>query len=168
MESRLTPATRRSRRAGWILILALLLLIALTVTVWAAWGAALRDGLGAARAASLTATPTRTPRPVTPAPTVPLVQPAIVAFTSTPSPAAPTATPVPQVTPAALPPYLERIVARYGMDPSRRFVVVDKDLQRMTIWDPAAPAGFNGKPLREFAVSTGDESAGIAPRPGTA
>jgi lipoprotein-anchoring transpeptidase ErfK/SrfK len=39
------------------------------------------------------------------------------------------------------------------MDPSRRFIVVDPNIQRMTIWEP-------GKAVRELPISTGDEGQG--------
>jgi lipoprotein-anchoring transpeptidase ErfK/SrfK len=100
----------------------------------------------------LTATPTKTPRPVTPQTGLVLVELTIVAPTSTPVPS-PTMAPTAPPSTGALTPYLAQIVASYGMDTNRRFIVVDPDLQRMTIWDP-------GQPVRELPVSTGDESRG--------
>ncbi len=142
--------TRRTGRAGLILLLIPLLLVGLTVTVWAAWGAA----RGPALQAGATATPTRTPRPMTAIPTRAMIAPAIIAFTPTP-------TPIPQAEAAAsagqpvatLTPYLAQVVAQYGMDPARRFIVVDPNRQRMTIWEP-------GQPIRELLISTGDETRG--------
>ena len=146
---------RKSSRAVVILLGIALVLFALSATVWAAWGNARLSGLGAAIEARLTATPTRTPRPVTLTPRRGSVEPAIVAFTATPIPTAvATATPAPPRPPsAALSPYLAQIVAQYGMDPSRRFIVVDPNVQRMTIWEP-------DKAARELPISTGDEEQG--------
>ena len=121
------------------------MLFALSATVWAAWGNARRSSLGAAIEARLTPTPTRTPRPVTLTPRRGSVEPAIVAFTATPAPPRPAS--------AVLSPYLGKIVTEYGMDPSRRFIVVDPNTQRMTIWEP-------GKAARELPISTGDEDQG--------
>jgi lipoprotein-anchoring transpeptidase ErfK/SrfK len=149
---------RKTRRAGLVLSLALFLLIALTATVWAAWGAPLRSGWLTALAGA-TATPTRTPRPVTPPPT--LIPMATAAPTSTAAPTqrpSPSPSPALGVTPQPLPPFLAEVAAHYGMDPSRRFVVVDQDNQRMYIWDP-------GRPLREMKVSTGDEAIGYPTPP---
>jgi hypothetical protein len=142
-------------RAIAIFLSIALVLLALTATVWAAWGSARLGSLGAAIEARLTATPTRTPRPATLTPRRGSVEPSIVAFTATPIPtAAATATPVPaEPSPAALSPYLGQIVSQYGMDPSRRFIVVDPNTQRMTIWEP-------GKAVRELPISTGDEDQG--------
>ncbi|PKO22544.1 MAG: hypothetical protein CVU38_08935 [Chloroflexi bacterium HGW-Chloroflexi-1] len=154
----MTALTRRPGRAGVALVLALIVLVVLTATVWAAWGAPWRGGLGALLEAHLTATPTRTPRPVTATPTLLSLDLAIVMPTATPPPPAPTA--APQAASAApaqaddlLPAHLAAVVERYGMDPARRFVVVDLDAQTMTVWDP-------GQPLREMPVSTGDETRG--------
>ncbi len=146
---------RKSSRAVVILLGIALVLFALSATVWAAWGNARRSGLGTAIEARLTPTPTRTPRPVTLTPRRGSVEPAIVAFTATPVPTAvATATPAPpKPSSAALSPYLAPIVAQYGMDPSRRFIVVDPNIQRMTIWEP-------GKAVRELPISTGDEDQG--------
>ena len=100
----------------------------------------------------LTATPTKTPRPTTPEPGLVPVDLIIVAPTATPAPT-PLPTSQPDTESDAMPAYLAKVVARYGMDVGRRFVVVDPDRQLMTIWDP-------GKPLREMPVSTGDETRG--------
>ncbi len=54
-----------------------------------------------------------------------------------------------------MPEYLAEIVAQYGMDPARRFIVVDQDHQKMTIWDPGSP-----QPVRELPVSTADVAQG--------
>jgi hypothetical protein len=151
---------RASRRTPIILILALLILVGLAGTVWAAWGAG-RDarwnplgGLLAAAGAEATATPTRTPRPETPEPTFAPVDLAIA--TVAPQPTA-IATPAPAATagPTVEPllPHMIKVAERYGMDMSRRFVVVDLASQTMTVWDP-------GKPARIMPVSTGDESRG--------
>jgi hypothetical protein len=50
-------------------------------------------------------------------------------------------------------PQLVRVVERYGMDMSRRFIMVDLASQTMIVWDP-------GQPTRIMPVSTGDESRG--------
>jgi lipoprotein-anchoring transpeptidase ErfK/SrfK len=50
-------------------------------------------------------------------------------------------------------PYLIDVVKRYGMDMTRRFIVVDLASQTMTVWDP----GFR---TRIIPVSTGDETRG--------
>lgn len=144
--------TRKTGRAGLFLLLVLILFIGLTATVWAAWGATWRSGWGAALQARLTATPTRTPRPVVTTPRREPVGPTPAIPTPAPSP---TPVPPPQSTPVAagLTPYLAEIVAQYGMDPARRFIVVDPNRQRMTIWEP-------GQPIRELPISTGDETRG--------
>ena len=171
MKSKLTDLTylnhrmQRTRHVGVIVILIIVLLAALTVTVWAAWGAAHSGGLSAILEARLTATPTRTPRPVTPRPTQIPVDLVIVAPTATPTPdvqlsggaVAPVAAAA--VTPEPLPAYLKRVVAEYGMDPARRFIVVDPGTQLMTIWDPAS-AATGGQSVRQMPVSTGDETRG--------
>jgi lipoprotein-anchoring transpeptidase ErfK/SrfK len=146
---------RKPSRAVMILLSIGLVLFALSATVWAAWGSARLSGLGTAIEARLTATPTRTPRPLTPTPRRGSVEPAIVAFTATPIPTAVTiATPAPPKPPTAtITPYLAQIVAQYGMDPARRFIVVDPNVQRMTIWEP-------GQSARELLISTGDEDQG--------
>jgi lipoprotein-anchoring transpeptidase ErfK/SrfK len=135
-------------------------LLLLTVTVWAAWTTSGHPGgfgLGSwaeSLRANLTATPTPTPRPVTPEPTQIAVDLMIVAPGSTPTAVAlPTATPEPVTTAEPMPESLAAVVKRYGIDPSRRFIVVDAATQQMTIWEP-------GLPLREVPVSTGDESRG--------
>lgn len=150
---------RPSGRVGIILILTLILLTTLAATVWSAWGTPLRAGLVAALNARLTATPTKTPRPLTATPTpIPVELPA-VAFTATPLPPQSEAgvgsafsDPAEPAAPA-MSPYLAGIVAHYGMDPTRRFIVVDPDRQRMTIWEP-------GQPVRELPISTGDPTRG--------
>jgi lipoprotein-anchoring transpeptidase ErfK/SrfK len=146
---------RKPSRAVMIFLSIVLALFALSATVWAAWGNARRGSLGTAIEARLTATPTRTPRPVTLTPRRGSGEPAIVAFTATPIPTAvATATPAPpRPTSVMLSPYLGKIVTEYGMDPSRRFIVVDPNTQRMTIWEP-------GKAARELLISTGDEDQG--------
>lgn len=145
----------RSGRVGLVVVLTLVTLIVLSVTAWA-WSLPLQRGLAAALTAQLTATPTRTPRPLTPAPTLMPLDLVVVAFTPTPSPAvAITAAPTCAVTPESMPEYLAKIVGQYGMDPARRFIVVDQDRQKMTIWDPGAPL-----PVRELPVSTADEAQG--------
>ena len=147
------------RGAPVVVVVALALLLLLTVTVWAAWGTGaytrvLRlSNLGGTFQASLTATPTKTPRPVTPEPTQAPVDLMIVTPGPTAAPPLPTATPEPATTPKPMPDRLAEVVGQYGIDPSRRFVVVDTATQQMFIWDP-------GKPAREIPVSTGDESRG--------
>lgn len=147
--------TRKTGRAGLILLLVLAVLAGLTVTVWATWGSAWRGSLRAAGEARLTATPTRTPRPVTRTPKRGPIEPVILAFTATPVPtSAPTAEPTAQKPkPDALPPYLAQVVAQYGMNPARRFIIIDPNSQRMTVWEP-------GQPTRELPISTGDEEQG--------
>jgi hypothetical protein len=149
------PITRKTGRAGLILLLVLALLAGLTVTVWAAWGGAWRGSLVAAVEARLTATPTRTPRPATLTPKPGPIEPVIRAWTPTPAPtASPTASPQsPKPKADVLTPYLAEVVAKYGMNPARRFIVVDPNNQRMTIWEP-------GHALRELPISTGDEDQG--------
>jgi hypothetical protein len=154
----LTIIVQKTRRVGLALVLACVLLTVLSATVWAAWGPLLRRELTSGLLALHTATPTRTPRPATPPPTQSVVALVIPTFTPT---AAPSPTPLPAVTPPPLavapaqplPDDLAAIVARYGMDPSRRFIVVDQDRQRMIIWEP-------GQPVRELMVSTGDPAIG--------
>ena len=147
------------RGAGLVVVVALALLLLLTVTVWAAWGTGayarvlhLGNWSGTLQA-SLTATPTKTPRPVTPGPTQVPVELVIV----TPEPMAatpvPAATPESAATPDPIPAGLAEVVRQFGIDPSRRFIVVDTATQQMTVWDP-------GQPTREIPVSTGDESRG--------
>lgn len=147
------PFNAIGKRAGLVLGLVFLLLVALTATVWAAWGATFRLSLGAALQASLTATPTRTPRPETPTAALAPVELVIVALTATPTPTtAPTAR-VATATPQPMPPLLAAVVAEYEIDPARRFVVVDVDTQQMYAWNP-------GEPVREMPVSTGDTTRG--------
>ena len=146
---------RGSRRTLTILILAAIILVALAGTVWAAWGAAWPrwNGVLGSLSVEATATPTRTPRPVTPTPTSRPVDLTILIPTAT---AQPTAAPVPaaaQPTVEPLMPHLVRVAEGYGMDMSRRFVVVDLASQTMIAWDP-------GQPARIMPVSTGDESRG--------
>jgi lipoprotein-anchoring transpeptidase ErfK/SrfK len=103
---------------------------------------------------SHTPTPTKTPHPGTPAPVVTLIEPSILPHTPTPRPTfAPTTEPTGQAQAGGLTPFLVGVVAQYGMDPARRFIVVDPDRQLMIIWDP-------GHPVRELPVSTGDEARG--------
>jgi lipoprotein-anchoring transpeptidase ErfK/SrfK len=52
-----------------------------------------------------------------------------------------------------MPAGLAEVVSRFGIDSSRRFIVVDTATQQMMIWDP-------GSPVREIPISTGDESRG--------
>ncbi len=136
-------------------MLAAIILIALAGTVWAAWGAAWPrwNSILSALVVDATATPTRTPRPETSTPTPATVDLAIVIPTAT---AQPTVAPAPAAArPTAEPlmPHLVRVAERYGMDMSRRFVVVDLDSQTMIAWNP-------GQPTRIMPVSTGDESRG--------
>jgi lipoprotein-anchoring transpeptidase ErfK/SrfK len=147
---------RTSRRSLIILTLAAIILVALAGVVWAASGAASLPwrGLLSLSATEATATPTRTPRPETVTPPTATVDLAIVLPTATPQPtatAAPTA--APPATAEPLTPYLIEVVKRYGMDMSRRFVVVDLASQTLTVWDP-------GQRPRIMPVSTGDETRG--------
>jgi lipoprotein-anchoring transpeptidase ErfK/SrfK len=145
------------RGAGLLVVVVVALLLLLTATVWAAWGSGayarvFLGGWAGTLQANLTATPTKTPRPVTPESTPFPVELALV----TPEPTAtprPTATPAPVETPEVMSAGLAEIVEQYGIDPGRRFIVVNTATQQMTIWDP-------GKPVREIPVSTGDESRG--------
>lgn len=140
------------KRAGVVLLIVLVLLVGLTASVWAAWGASFRHTLFSELQASLTATPTKTPRPETPQPQQMPVELVILAPTATPTP---TAKPVPATppTPVAMPPLLTQAVEDYGIDPTRRFVVVDVSDQMMYVWDPGAS-------IREMPVSTGDTTRG--------
>ena len=141
------------------MLLALILLVTLAASACTAWGAPLRAGLAAALNAGLTATPTKTPRPLTATPTPIPVELPVVALTPTPLPPQSGARAETglsghaEPTPPAMSPYLAEIAAHYGMDPTRRFIVVDPDRQRMTIWDPA-------QPVRELPISTGDPTRG--------
>jgi lipoprotein-anchoring transpeptidase ErfK/SrfK len=150
----MTPSllSATGKRAGLMLLLVIILLVGLTASVWAAWGAGFRHTLLSEIRASLTATPTKTPRPETPAPASAPVELVIVAPTATP---ALTATPVPATppTPATMPSLLVQVVQDYGIDADRRFVVVDVSDQKMYVWDPGAP-------VREMPVSTGDTTRG--------
>jgi lipoprotein-anchoring transpeptidase ErfK/SrfK len=147
------------RGASLLVVVVVALLLLLTVTVWAAWGTGayarvfrLGDWAGTLQA-NLTATPTKTPRPVTPEPTpIPVDLALVVPVVATATPL-PTATPAPVTTPEAMPAGLAEIVEQYGIDPERRFIVVNTATQQMTVWDP-------GNPTREIPVSTGDESRG--------
>lgn len=155
MTSHNRDIARGSRRTLMVLILAAIILVALAGTVWAAWGAAWPrwSGVLSSFLVEATATPTRTPRPETPTPTPRPVDLTILMPTAT---AQPTAAPVPvaaQPTAEPLMPHLVRVAERYGMDMSRRFVVVDLASQTMIAWDP-------GHPARIMPVSTGDESRG--------
>ena len=71
MKSKHPDLSRATRRTPLVLILALVMLVVLAGTVWAAWGAArsLPVGLSAWLDVDATATATRTPRPVTITPT---------------------------------------------------------------------------------------------------
>jgi lipoprotein-anchoring transpeptidase ErfK/SrfK len=140
-----------------VLALALLMVILLAGTVWAAWGglrAPLQGGLFAfLDAVEATVTPTRTPRPLIATPVPAAVDLTIVFPTATPLPTvAPTAAPPPDDA-DTLPGWLAEVVASYGMDPDRRFIVIDLASQQMFVWQP-------GEPLRVMPVSTGDESRG--------
>ena len=160
MKSKHPDLSRATRRTPLVLTLAVVLLVLLAGTVWAAWGAArsLPVGLSAWLDVDATATPTRTPRPVTVTPTPIPLELAILAPTATPLPPAPA--PQPEVTPAPMPEWLAEVVQQYGMDTARRFVVIDLKTQTMFVWDPAAEA-----PLRELPVSTGDETRGYRTPP---
>ena len=163
MKSKHPDLSRATRRTPLVLVLAMVLLIVLAGTVWAAWGAtrSLPAGLSAWLDVDATVTPTRTPRPVTVTPTPAPVDLAILAPTATPLPAPTAPAPPPQVTPASLPDWLVEIVRQYGMDAARRFIVIDLKTQTMLVWDPEAQE----KPLRELPVSTGDESRGYRTPP---
>jgi len=154
MKSKLVNVTHKTRRVSLVLILALLLTVTLSATVWAAWGAA-RRGLVSQFRLDATATPTRTPRPALSTPTPTAIVPVIVPFTPTPTP-----TPLAVVTPEPLPDALAQVVARYGIDPTRRFVVIDLATQTMTLWDPTHSPAMDGETLRTLPVSTGDETRG--------
>lgn len=145
-----------SRRTPMVLILAAIILIALAGVVWAASGAVVRSwrGLFYLPVAGATATPTRTPRPETVTPPIATVDLAIVLPTATPRPSAvPAVTSAPPATAEPLTPYLIEVVKRYGMDMSRRFIVIDLASQTMTVWDPSHRT-------RHMPVSTGDETQG--------
>jgi lipoprotein-anchoring transpeptidase ErfK/SrfK len=160
MKSKHPDLTRATRRTPLVLILAVVLLIVLAGTVWAAWGAArsLPTGLSAWLDVAATVTPTRTPRPVTVTPPPISLELAILAPAATATLPAPAAQP--EVTPAPMPDWVAEAVLQYGMDPTRRFIVIDPKTQQMVVWDPAAEA-----PLRELPVSTGDESRGYRTPP---
>jgi lipoprotein-anchoring transpeptidase ErfK/SrfK len=147
---------RTSRRTLLILILAAAIVTALAGAAWAASGTVtLRwSSLLSLSSADATATPTRTPRPETVTPPLVPVELAIVLVTATSEPTVRVATPAPPVaTPEPLTSYLIDVVRRYGMDMTRRFIVVDLASQTMTLWDP-------GHPTRIIPVSTGDETRG--------
>jgi len=145
-----------------VLILAFVLLVVLAGTVWAAWGAtrSLPSGVSAWLNVDTTATPTRTPRPVTITPTPIPLELAILASTATLTPVVPAPVSQPEVTPAPMPDWMTAAVQQYGMDPTRRFIVIDLKTQTMFVWDPGAE-----EPLRELSVSTGDESRGYRTLP---
>jgi hypothetical protein len=148
-----SESPRNSKKPGRIVSLPVIVLAVLaTLALGARPGLA---SLGGARPAGATATPTRTPRPSTPAARVSLADPKIVApgATSTPT-ATPAPAPAAEANSTALSPFLQAVVARYQMDAARRFIVVDTDRQRMLIWDP-------GRPIRDIPVSTGDEARGF-------
>jgi hypothetical protein len=148
---------RTSRRTPIILLLAAVMVIALAGVVFAATGTVVLRwrGILPAAAAGATATPTRTPRPETATPAPSAINLEIVLPTATLQPtSAPSTAPAAAVaTPEPLTPYLIDVVKRYGMDMSRRFIVVDLASQTMTVWEP-------GQPTRIMPVSTGDESRG--------
>lgn len=154
MTSKHSRISHASWRTPFVLGLALILVIGLAGTVWAAWGATwpLRTGVLAFLQVDATATPTRTPRPVTVTPTPVPIDLVIVAPTATPD-AVSIATPDLKATPEPLPEWLVAVVQRYGMDPNRRFIAVDLATQQMIVREP-------GQPLRELPVSTGDETRG--------
>lgn len=154
MKLKLVNVTHKTRRVSLVLILALLLTVTLSATVWAAWGAAHR-GLVNQLMLDATATPTRTPRPALSTSTPTAIVPVIVPFTPTPTP-----TPVAVVTPEPLPDALAQVVVRYGIDSARRFVVIDLATQTMTLWDPTGSPAMGGETLRTLPVSTGDETRG--------
>lgn len=160
MKSNHADFSRVTRRTPLVLVLAVILLILLAGTVWAAWGAtrSLPTGLSAWLNVDATATPTRTPRPVTVTPTPVPLDLAILAPTPTPVPPAPL--PSPEVTPGPMPEWVAEVVRQYGMDPARRFIVIDPNTQKLVVWDAAAET-----PLRELPVSTGDESRGYRTPP---
>ncbi len=155
---------RASRRTPIILILALVIVATLAGTVWAAFGAVRGGGRGApwnplaglvaAASPDATATPTRTPRPETPAATLAPIDLAIATVAATATATA-TPPPAPTLAPTVEPllPHMINVAERYGMDMTRRFVVVDLASQTMAVWDPPRPA-------RIMPVSTGDESRG--------
>lgn len=155
MTSHNRQVARGSRRTLIILILAAIILVALAGTVWAAWGAAWPrwNGILSSLMVEATATPTRTPRPETPTPTAQPVDLTIIIPTATVQPTSMPAPTAARPTAEPLMPHLVRVAERYGMDMSRRFVVVDLASQTMVAWDP-------GQPTRIMPVSTGDESRG--------
>jgi lipoprotein-anchoring transpeptidase ErfK/SrfK len=106
-------------------------------------------GLAASVYANRTPTPTKTPRPETRVPGLIPIQLTIVPFTATP---AATVTPA-AATPAAPPGELAEVARQYGIDPARRFIVIDPDHQLMSVWDPA-------QGVRRMPVSTGDTNSG--------
>jgi lipoprotein-anchoring transpeptidase ErfK/SrfK len=158
----------KTNRAGVVLILAGFLLIGLTVTAWATWGNSLNGSLNPMLETRLTPTPTRTPRPITLKPTRIPLSLGIIAPTATPEPAHEARAPITDLAVISqenpdtglLSVYLAEIVRQYGMDPARRFIVVDQDQQKMTIWDPGASTTPGGQPVKELPVSTGDEARG--------
>jgi hypothetical protein len=163
MKSKHPGLSRATQRTPLVFILAFVLLILLAGTVWAAWGAArsLPVGLSAWLDVDATATPTRTPRPVTTTPTPIPLDLVILAPTATPALLPPAPASQPEGTPAPMPDWLADVVRQYGIDPARRFVVIDPKTQKMAVWDPAAAEA----PLRELLVSTGDTSAGYRTPP---
>jgi lipoprotein-anchoring transpeptidase ErfK/SrfK len=159
MKQRFRQQSGFLRGAGLVVVVTLGFLLLLTVTVWAAWGSGayarvfrLGNWAGTSQT-SLTATPTKTPRPVTPEPTSVPVELVIVATAPAATTPLSTATPAPVTTPEPMPVKLAEVVKQYGIDPTRRFIMVDTATQQMFVWDP-------GQPLREIPVSTGDESRG--------
>ncbi len=154
-------------RVALVLVFALALLAALTASVWASWGASLRSSLATMLAAGLTATPTKTARPVTPEPTGLALNLLIPTAEATTAPPAPVAVPTADLTVEPMPVDLAKIAHQYGIDASRRFIVVDVDTQRMTIWNPQAAPTQDGPDtrVRVMPVSTGDETRGYRTRP---
>ncbi len=133
--------------AGVAVLTVLAALVGFALPGWAGWTDIVQ--------VSLTATPTRTPRPVTAGPQ-PVAPRLVIVATAAPPIAAPVQAvePTPSASEApVLTPYLAAVVARYGIDASRRFIVVDPNTQRMTIWQP-------DQPVRELPISTGDVSQG--------
>lgn len=144
-----------SRRTPFVLAIAILLVALLAGSAWAAWGvigstwsSGLLAFLGPVDA---TATPTRTPRPETVTPTPAALALEIVIPTGTPT--AMPAADAPRDAAEPLPGWLRDVIDQYGIDPARRFIVVDLASQQMITWEP-------GQPLRMIPVSTGDETRG--------
>lgn len=151
--SRVSPVPV-ARRTTLILLIVILALIIVAGVAWAARSAIWPTGLSSFLPADATATPTRTPRPETATPTPARVHLTIVLPTALAAPTrAPVATLAPTPAAPGLPGWLAPVVERYGMDASRRFVVIDLATQQMVAWDP-------GHEARSMPVSTGDETRG--------